>query len=410
MNGKKPNFWISDKDISKNLLIDKILSELVNDLIVLFSPNSIILDGSFASGEGSILKEGDKFKILSDFDVVFVKTSRPSRNTIIKLEEKYSEKYSAKFSIYHNYPEKYLKTSKTIASQRVDYPFISTTSRKHASVVLSGHNYIDEMPDYKLEDILPEEGIRIINSRLGECLNFVNLKNLFNSKKDSSDLNFWLVKIIIACLEAILVSNKAYHFSYNIKLKNINKLFKDTNSEIPLHLKERYSLFEKAIDCKLQGVPYPSDSRILWFEASTLVDYTLKYLLEKEYGIKFIDYLKYKDYYLSNNQISHRIYKGPTSNNIIQNIYFGRRLFLKGYKPKIFSVGKTRKSFAHLVYSILPLIYLSLSEKHKSFIYMNSVWDTLSFFGIDRDYKDNFLLDWENAVRHTYNLWNIIRI
>ena len=27
-----------------------------------------------------------------DFDVVFVKTSRPSRNTIIKLEEKYSEK------------------------------------------------------------------------------------------------------------------------------------------------------------------------------------------------------------------------------------------------------------------------------------------------------------------------------
>ena len=41
---------------------------------------------------------------------------------------------------------------------------------------------------------------------------------------------------------------------------------------------------------------------------------------------------------------------------------------------------------------------------------MNSVWDTLSFFGIDRDYKDNFLLDWENAVRHTHSLWNIIRI
>lgn len=404
--------WIAFNDPEIDSHIDNILNEIVSKIVDTFNPDAIILDGSFAHGEGTVIKKEGEVRILSDFDLCFVKKGYTSRKRVKKFSHELNTKYNQKIGIYRNKPKKYLHPSEKNPAWCVNSPSVNIYTRKYGGKVLYGRDYLRKIPAISPEKIPVWHGLRLLLNRAGESLKYISYDS-YRGKKLSEEEIFWAMKVLIACMEVFLIVNHNYHYSYREKLNRFRKLFPE-KMDLSSSQKERFlQLIDAAISFKLFGeksyLLEDKDTNKIWFDARELFDIMFRYGVKKQFDFEFKDYLEFMQKYLSHTSLKN-FYRGPISSPSIQNIYYFLILVKNGYRLPLRHILNNHFVFPHMMYTGVLLIFFSISNKGKvNLNYLNGAKKILSFFGKTMDSDDPYL-EWEYVRKEMVNLWHLLRL
>lgn len=407
--------WIAANDKIADEYVDSILKEIVTEIVSAFHPDSIILDGSFAHGEGTVIHTENGIKLLSDFDMLFITDEKVDRSYLKRLTTRLSEKYGTKVDIYPNRKEKYLNPSKRNPSQRTDSPSATMYSRKHGARVLHGVDYLSMMPEYCAKDIPLTEGLRLLFNRLGECLHYMRGDLLFSDDLEqdgSEELRFWTYKILISCIEAVLIENERYHFSYAQKWENFLELLALKGEGAPKILSKirmKQSILEEAINFKLYGF---SDQNLtpgeLWFKSIEVWDDVFRSICLRFPGIEFDDYIEFPEQYLAKKDSLRDFRMLPFESTIIQNGYYLYVLLKNDIRPSLKLIKAINHLFPHQIHCIIPLLCFGICRDgmvRKDHIdkcalllkpFYKQVWGNMSNIQI-----------WNEMCEKTYRIWKL---
>ncbi len=407
--------WIASDDMEADGYIDSILREIVSELVSAFHPDSIILDGSFAHGEGTVIHSDNEIKLLSDFDMVFISDEKVDRSVLNNITTRLSEKYETKVDIYPNRKEKYLNPSKRNPSLRTDSPSATMYSRKHGARVLHGTDFLSEMPDYRAEDIPLTEGLRLLLNRLGECLHYMRRELLFSDDPEhdgSDELRFWTYKILISCIEAVLIEKGRYHFSYAKKWGNFVELLSQKDEGV-LHTlrrdKRKLSILEEAMNFKLHGTSDKNRTAgELWFESMGIWDGVFRSMCKRFPGFEFDDYIEFPEHYLAKKDQLREFRMLPFKSTIIQNGYYLYVLAKNGIKPSLKTLGAINHLIPHQVHCLIPLICFGIRNDgsvRKDII--DACKTMLGVFSRFPDEEKDDIMIWDLIRDTTYRIWKL---
>lgn len=404
--------WIAFDDPKIDDYIDNILNEIVSKTVNKFYPETIILDGSFAQGEGTVIKKNDHIEILSDFDMCFVKNGLISKKDVKKFTDELSSNYNIKLGIYRNKTKKYINPSKRNPVWRINPPSVVIYTRKYGGKVLYGEDYLSKIPNISPDKIPLWEGLRLLFNRAGESLKYISYDS-FQGKKLSNEEIYWAVKVVIACMDAFLIVNHKYHYSYKEKLNRFGKIFSG-EMDLKSSQEEKFrEMINDAISFKLYGnkefLSNNRDNERVWSDIKEMIDIMFRYLVKNQFDFEFNNYLEFKNKYLSHPS-NKNWYRGPILSPLIQNIYYSMILTKKGYKFSLKRIYSYHIVVPHIMYAGIILIFLSVSDKGKvNSDYLNGTKEILSFFGKTVSH-DNPYVEWENIRKEMINLWEILHL
>jgi hypothetical protein len=335
--------------------VSEIIEKLKDEIIYNFHPKTIILSGSFGRGEGTVLKETGKIKILSDCEIILIPYWYVfNRNKINDFESKFYERNSLKVDIWGASLSFYLSIpfmNKKMKSTINNYDL------KYGSKVIYGKNYLERVPNFKPDAIPLWEGIRLLFNRMAEALEHFSFEN------PSESMVFWTDKIVLACQDALLLSLGKYHHSYRKRNEMFQNLFLERFGGLEYKLPNFLELVSEATERKLNGGLNVGNPVEYWFDVTEICDKVFRYVIRKEMGIEFGDYLEFREKYLKHPKIK-TYSRGFFSNPIYQNFVSFVKMFILSNKiPSTVYIKNTKIPCEHVVYSTIPLIYNSVLEE-----------------------------------------------
>ena len=357
--------------------IDGIMNRITREIIFHLNPESIILIGSFGKGEATvILEEGGNLKFLSDFEIVVISRSYLLRSNFKKIERlaaDISRKTSLEIdisgitlSLYSLFPPLF----------RTLKPTIGNYDLKYGSRLIYGKNYLDQIPDFKAENIPLWEGIRLLFNRMSAAL-----KHFPRNNSLTPESIFQTYKVVLACQDVLLLSTGNYHASYAVRNRMLQELFPKHFSELGKKLPRFLSLTIEATECKLEGRISLQDVAKLWFDVAEICNKIFRYVIKKNMGMEFSDYLEFQEKYLRNSELNGRTQarlSSPLYQNIVNLIKMSmsRRGFIS-YRI----LKKIWIPWSRMVYSVIPLAYFSFSPDGSiNQAYLKRARETLFFF------------------------------
>jgi len=248
---------------------------------------SIYLTGSYSRGEGSVLVEEGKVKILSDYDLLVISDAQPYllRLRSNKLNDALFSigLYNKEMMLGHPVAESAVMNRKQI--QRVN-PTLFNYELRTAKLIY-GFEILESVPKINASDIPQVNGLRLLFDRmLGAIIPFsVDFLHENPAEMKSRHLMFETAKLLTGCRDALLILNKVYfptekqkqnHFEFNYL--TYQSLIQETDFLELAKKAHRYRLtpskeLEKnAVDLSLKA-----------FRTASIV---LKIYLEKLYGIE----------------------------------------------------------------------------------------------------------------------------
>ena len=334
----------------------KIVEELKDEIISNFHPKSIILSGSFGRGEATVIEENGKLKFLSDCEVTIIPYKCIfSRSKIDEFESNFYGRTGLNVGIWGATHSFYLITP--FINKKLK-PTIGNYDLKYGSQVIYGKDYLKKIPNFKPEDIPLWEGLRLLFNRMAEALVH------FSVEKPSEEMVFWTDKIVLACQDALLLSLGEYHYSYRKRNEMFQNVFLEYFSELEDENPNFCELTVVATERKLNGTKNIDigDPIEYWFDTAKICDEVFRYVIKNDMGIEFKDYLEFQEKYLRNMKIrtdSRGVFSCPGYQNFINAIKIAlvHKTFVS-FK----ALTKIRMPWKHIVYSLIPLIYFSLSR------------------------------------------------
>lgn len=397
------------EDPSIDNKIDEILNLLVNQIVGVFQPESVILSGSFGRGEGTVLCQNGDVNIISDFEIGVISRKYYKRFLCSKISQKISRKLNIGLTLNFYLPSRFTKNKVANLSGRMQYLTIDQYELRYCSKLLYGKDYINEMKNYSPENIPIWEGLRLIFNRIAELLEY------FPPGEDKSKeylLKKWIYKTILACSDALLISLGKHHFLCTVRLRNFiyaytghfEKLFNDLVPEFP-------DLVKKATSFRLK--PYISggeDLSKLWFQTTGICDIVLSYLAGKEMKFKYSDYLDFQQKYLAHPNLKKKYFRGltgvPLYQNILSLVRMGQRL--KGNKVRRLPCLFLGVPLVHLLYSTITLLYFALQPGDE----FNSEYLEKAQHNLERLTRSHFSsklkASWFEARDLAVALWNTV--
>lgn len=341
--------------------IDRTLNSVVDQIVEVFHPESIILSGSFGRGEGSVLYQNENAKIISDFEIGVISRKYYKRLLCHKVSQRTGRKLDISLTLNFYLPARFTKNKATNLGGRNQHVTIDQYELRYGSKLLYGKDYISEMKDYSAEDIPIWEGLRLIFNRIAESLKYFPPGG---HKSEEYLLRKWIYKTILACSDALLISLGRYHFLCRVRLRNFTyayeshfqNLFNDSVSEFP-------DLVTEATLFRLE--PYVSrngDLERLWFQTTAICDTVLRYIVKKDMEFEYLDYIDFQEKYLRHPNLKERYFRGLTGFPWYQNMLHLGRIGqqLKANKVKKFSCVFLGVSLVHLLYATIALLYFGL--------------------------------------------------
>jgi len=372
--------------------VDDIMTDTTAQLVSNFHPRSIILAGSFARGEATILSQGGELRFLSDCEIVLVANKYISSHQITKkLDSVTAQESTPKLVIRSSIA---LPIYSLIPLASILWkPTIWNYDLKYGSRTLYGENYIEKMPDFNPDRIPAWEGIRLIFNRMAEALMYFPMAEVLATPEQEQETVFWVTKIILACQDALLITAGRYHFSNRMR----NKLFAETFEQCFPELKDKLPQFTplaaKATNYKLRQENFWTNARELWFDAAVICDAVLKYLLRQHMNIDFDDYL----------ELPEKFGKQP----ILQSMMaLARRFSTRSLILALPSVVRAGGPWVRFLYPAIALAYFSLPQHgvvNKSLL--KGVRNTVSLFSQMKPIHDDPLEEWQYLKDEVYNLW-----
>ena len=376
----------------------KIVEELKKGIISNFYPKSIILSGSFGRGEATAFEENGKLKFLSDCEITIMPYRYIfSRSKIDEFESKFYERTGLKVGIWGATHSFYLITPFLNKKMK---PTMENYDLKYGSQVIYGKDYFWRIPNFKPEDIPLWEGIRLLFNRMAESLEYFSLAN----PKD--EMVFWTDKIVLACQDALLITLGKYQHSYRKRNELFQNLFSNYFSELENKTSKFLDLTIEVTERKLCGMRNVNDPIEYWFDTAKICDEVFRYVIKKDMGIRFKDYLEFQEKYLRNMKIrtnSCRFFTHP----IYQNLRSAVKMLVQGHSfPSITRIWKVGIPWTHVVYSTIPAVYFGVSKDGK----VNEPSLTKARESLSRMRKSSRVNSkpsqvWEHTKRQALALW-----
>jgi len=262
-------------------IVNKVLIEKLNE----FGLRSVILFGGYGRGEGTILN-GELF---NDFDMYVITNKKVSdkvceevgieaSKAINKGGREFIETDGRGYDVkeFFHVDIRNIKYSKLKRLKKLT----RTYELKYGSSVLYGEDVRDKI---KISEELPvSEGWRhMINKscHLLLAMDSRRLKGKFEKDEDKIAA-YYSIKTIMACGECLLLLKKRFSPTYKGKNELFKQLYKD---ELP----EMVEKVDYATKLKLNfDFSKIKDVVKLWTAARDCLFFTLKYMAEKEFGIK----------------------------------------------------------------------------------------------------------------------------
>lgn len=392
--------YVQDQRINRKVV--EIIEELKAELISRFHPKSIIMIGSFGSGEATVVEESGKLKFLSDCEVLLIPYKWIfNKRKLDDFEKEFYEKTGLKVEIFGFNPTLYVYLPFVKPK-----PTISLYDLKFGSKVIYGKNYLEKMPEFKPEDIPLWEGIRLLFNRMAEALEHFSLEN------PTAEMIFWTDKIVLACQDALLLLIGSYTPSY----KERNRIFLESIDKFDFpNIQELASLAENATNRKLNlNSTKPSDAIVYWFQVSKMCNEVLKCILKVVYKCEFGDYLKFQKIYFNLGLQNYTTL--PFNNTVLQNLFrFLKKLILNHDVPNLRMI--LLRPFAkwdHVIYSHIPLLYFIIDESLEiNKIYLKKVANLLRDLGFKFEFDDHYnypIAEWMLAKDIFIKLWRQMRL
>jgi len=387
--------YVEDSKLNKK--VAKIIEELKEEIVHRFHPESIIISGSFGRGEAVVFEENGKLKFLSDCEVILIPYKWIfSRKKLDEFEQEFYRKTGLKVEISGFTPTLYLTLP--FLKNKIK-PTIANYDLKYGSKVIYGKNYLDKIPNFKPEDIPLWEGIRLILNRMAEALEH------FSPKNPTQEMLFWTDKIVLACQDSLLLLLKEYTPSYRKRNERFLELAE--HFEIPcIEMLIKFSIEATKRRLGLSSYSLSANKMIrYWFEVCRVCDEVFRYVLNKGFNIKFKDYTEFQEKYLSSELKNYTTL--PFNNVILQNLFrFFKKVVTKNKLPTLKMVLKPIH-WDHIIYSLIPLVYFSLSEDFEiNSKYLNKAVEVLNYLVGIRNIKDIII---NNNNFYSFENWNYIK-
>jgi len=393
-----------------NKAIENIKKQIVDAIVREFDPKSILFIGSFGTNEVAAIMNEEKLKFLSDCEVCIVPNKPISKGSTEKIKSSLSKVTGLELVIAINPVLKvysYLSIPRFI-SRKIWKPSTQKFDLKYGSKVIYGENCLQKIPNFEPKDIPLWEGIRLMFNRMAETLKYFSIDSSEVCSGEEQKLIYWISKIIIACQDALLLSIGQYDSSYRIRNNLFQELFPQYFSEFNKELPNFLPLALKATRYKLRpekGV-YKENISKLWFDTVEICDKIFRYVIKKDMGIAFDTYSEFQEQYLKHPKIKNEYNRGTFSSPA----YINTKILFRFHKfLSTKAITRYGTSWEHLIYSIIPLIYFSLSRS--SYIDRSQLEQariTLSLFKKLNQPEKDALVEWEYIKNQTFNLWHNI--
>ena len=335
---------------SINEKVSKIIEDLRDEIISNFHPKSIILTGSFGREEGTVIEENGKLKFLSDCEIAVIPYKYIlNRSKINEFKSNFYDRTGLKVGIGGVTLSFYLMIPFINKKMK---PTMANYDLKYGSKVIYGKNYLERIPNFKREDIPLWEGIRLLFNRMAEALEHFSFEN------PNKEMIFWTNKIVLACQDALLLSLGKYHHSYRKRNEMFKSLFSKHFSELEDELPNLLGLTREATERKLNRGVNVDDPVKYWFDTAKICDKVFRYVIKKDMGIEFRNYLEFQEKYIENASSRKFI-------SIFHNIKtLARIAILSKNIPSIKLLAYIKMPLKHTVYSIIPLTYFDVVKQN----------------------------------------------
>jgi hypothetical protein len=396
-----------------DLRVSEFTDRLVGSIVSHFSPQSIILTGSFGRGEMSVISHGDGLKFLSDCELQVVPKWPISQEALRKILLPLSRENGIKIVVqsslilylysHFNLPSRF--------SRMVWKPSISRYELKHGSKVVYGDNVLDRIPEIRPEDIPLWEGIKLILNRMAEALKYSPVDG---KVADNPESIYAIYKIILACQDALLISICRYHYSYRVRSGLFQKLFRQEFPELSTDLPEILPLALRAAAYKIKprNDIGSLDTTELWFVTANICNQVFRYTIGKEMGLKFATYTDFQERYMAHPGIRRKYPTGILSMPpVVQNALTLVRIISHGSNrlPRFKLVGRLTYPWRHIIYSVVPLVYFSLSQEGSvDTKQLYDVRETVSLFKKLMPPRSSQLGEWEYLSTQVFSLWHTL--
>jgi hypothetical protein len=311
-----------------------------------------MLRGSFGRGEGSVMVENGQLRFLSDYEINVATYSPFHRNFFARLARELSAKFGVETSIVWMRPDVFYKLR--LGPFAVGSPpvTISLYETRYGSRILFGENLLNNGPVMDAQQISLSSGIQLILNRMAEAMHYIPPSTTCG---DELHRIIWLNKLILACIESLLLAWGQYHFSYEERGRRFSILGKQRLDFMGERAQPFLRLAETAVEFKLRprrGL-YPEQLQETSQEVLLICDLVFRYLICRAWGLAFNSYDEFPKKYLQHNA-------DESMNRPLPVVIGSKFLSLYKYVSKrhvpLRSLGSQAPD--QLVYSIVPLLFM----------------------------------------------------
>jgi len=378
------------------------LEQIVAAITARVSPQTIILYGSTARGEASVLAEGEHITMLSDYELSVVGRSPRLRRLLAELSRQMTERLGVSTGINWMRPGRlWTNHTKNLAFGKAA-PSIFMYELKSAGRVIYGQDLLRVCPPIHPTDIPLTSGIALLLNRLAEALAYLPCAGEPHARLDTL---MWINKVVLACADALLLSAGQYHYSYAERGRRFAQA-SDAFSPLIAQAPAMPALVERAVEFKLRPRLdlYPDDLCAVWRQAAAMVDIVFRRLVYCEYGQTFDTCAEYPAQHLAllNKTSSSRLWGGigGVRHKLVEGL---KHVDQRHRPPPIF---RTRHSPSQVVYALTPLLFQScFSEQRGGMLSEARRW--LALLGPLEPPAADWQTEWNHLRRRLVWNWRV---
>jgi hypothetical protein len=185
-------------------------------------PDAILVRGSFGKGEGDVLFDNGHLHFLSDYEINVATFSFRHRRLFNRLARQLTDELGVNTSIVWMRPDYFerLRVGPFVAGP---VPItINLYETRYGARLLYGRDLFLTAPQIDPACISMASGLQLLLNRMAEALQYLPEPDGTPTKE--WDSVYWINKLVLACLESLLLSWKEYHYSYGERGKRFSAL------------------------------------------------------------------------------------------------------------------------------------------------------------------------------------------
>ncbi len=317
-------------------------------------PDAILLRGSFGKGEGDVLSEDGHLKFLSDYEINVVTYSFRYRGYLNAMANRLSAELGVATSLVWMRPDYF---SKLRVGPFVAGPVpitISLYETRYGSRLLYGRDLLQSAPEIDPTFISMESALQLMLNRMAEAIGYLP------EPGDGTDKEWmsihWLNKLMLACVESLLVSWGNYHYSYRERGRRFVRLAPGRIDFMEADAETLYEFAQRAIAFRLRPERqlYPATLLGTADQVLSICDRVFLYLAAQAWKLKFAQNdLLYPGQYLHGRLAETPAFSRTRALQKILDVYKHAR------KHQFPLTLLTPNTAGEIVYSVVPLLFRS---------------------------------------------------